>query len=233
MLVYPFIAGQKKLTSLLRVGSNSSSDQQTVTLPLDIREGDLIICANQAWNTSSTAAAPPSGFTSMMTWHLSAVLSGVTRYSRTCVSRKIAAGTEGGTTLTGMSLTGSVNPGAALGVVVFRGNKKITSVSAAQDFDGVGTTGGSAISRNVDAADGDEPMLVVSYVQNLGATFSSVNQRLMTPSADDELVFGSNNMALRWLFYGANETPEDNLLSMQAWSGTRMLSNCYIELGID
>lgn len=228
MLVYPFIAGQKKLTSLLRIGSNSSSDQQTVTAPSDIRKGDLLLYANMAIKTSPVTATVPAGFTINSWTGRTVSISGTTYYFHIATGHKIALGTESSTTITGMSFTSEVNPGCNMAIVNLRGNHPITSV---QYVDGHYTT--SSGSHLIESSDGSTPLLDVGQFYNLGAPFSSTDQRLFTPAKDDEIVYGSNNMALVWKFQPEGQAPIDITASMASWSGTRGFFSYYLNLGIE
>ena len=86
------------VTTLTFFGSATAASGATITAPASIIAGDIIIIADRALNNSGLPTlVVPTGFTSISALALTD--------TRQIVSYKIAAGTEGGTNITGMSGT--------------------------------------------------------------------------------------------------------------------------------
>lgn len=235
MLVAPFFIAGNKLTKLDMVSSNSSSDASSVVVPSDVRAGDLLICCNMGVKTSSVAATVPSGFTKILPTPdggFGVNISGTTYYFHNYMSYKIAVGTEGSTTLNSMSFTGSVNPGSAMLIAVFRGNRKITGVTI-KDQSSTGSVDGN-LTETITSGSGSVPLLPLAWYVNLAGSWSNVDQRIFTPGPDDEIIFGVSNMCLRWKFYGATDTPSNTTSTMTDAPGgsapRRHLMCTYLEL---
>jgi len=225
-----FFSGNASL-SFAFVDGGGNSDQSSITVPANVQQGDLILFANMAIKTSVVASTVPSGFTKIFpstSIALGVNISGTTYYFHVAMGYKIAAGTEGGTSLPSMSFTSNVNPGSALGVMVFRGNRKITGVTV-QNY-GLTQSSSSLISRTIASASGVRPLLAVANYMNLGASWSSNSQRDFSPTPDDETIYGANNMATRWRFFGESNAPSDISCSMAAASQNRTCWSFYLEL---
>jgi hypothetical protein len=68
---------------------------------------------------------------------------------------------------------------------------------------------------------------------NLGASWSSNSQRDFSPAPDDEQIYGVNNMAVRWKFFGESNAPSDIACSMASASQNRTCWSFYLELATE
>lgn len=229
-----FFAENSSLRDFAFVDGGGNSDKSSITVPANVQEGDLILFANMAVKTSIVASTVPSGFTKIFPSTSSALpvnISGTTYYFHVAMGYKIAAGTEGGTSLSSMSFTSNVDPGSALAVMVFRGSKKITGVTV-QDYGGTNQSSG-LISRTIASASGTRPLLAVANYMNLGASWTSNSQRDFSPAPDDEQIYGVNNQAVRWKFFGESNAPSDIACSMASASQNRTCWSFYLELATE
>lgn len=232
-----FFSNSTDLSTFVLMDDAAGSDTSSIVVPSGVQEGDLILFANMAIKTSVVTPTVPAGFTKVLPVTQGGVafgpinISGTDYYFHYAIGYKIAVGTEGGTSLASMSFTGSVNPGSALAVMVFRGNRKITGVTRNDDFfegaiDGV-------LSETITSGSGAVPLLAVGLYANLSTSFSSLSQRAMTPDADDETIFGASNHAVRWKFFSQNSAPANVSCSMASAAQTRILATLYLELEAD
>ena len=100
MLSHALRAAVARNVSFSLVASDGAVSSSLV-LPASIQQGNLLIIYNHSYNNSSTipTAATPSGFTQIYNQSLSTA----SKSARAIGSYKVANGTEGGTTITGMS----------------------------------------------------------------------------------------------------------------------------------
>lgn len=173
----------------------------------DVQAGDLIIFFDAAGVTVQPTHAVPSGFT-----EIGRVVSG-DAFWRWIVSYKIAAGTEGGTTITGMTTGGVRRPTLA----VFRKQSPILSVSV-HDVD----TGTASASTGSSAA--NVPYVVIGC----GAYFTSTTQpadATGTPAFDGS-VDGQSNTRIGWNF---TDPPVNQTVNEPSGNSYRATFAFYIE----
>lgn len=183
----------------------------TVTAPAGILRGDLIVLLDRVSQTGLPTAVVPSGFTQIRSDNDGSSV-------RMIPSYKIALGTEGGTSITGMA-AGSFEDGKAL--AVFRGNVPISGVSIASSAGQI--TNGNPTSQNVTAASGVSPLIVIGgYASN-----AAVNPRTFTPAKDGEI----NPDTLLYLAYKIyNADPADTAIDMDDEGSGNGLQSFYLKL---
>jgi hypothetical protein len=229
-----FFSDETYLSRLALVDDESGSDTSSIVVPTDVKAGDLLLFANMAIKTSVVTPTVPSGFTKVLPVTQGGVaygpvnISGTNYYFHYAIGYKIAVGDEGGTSLSSMSFTSAVNPGSALAVAVLRGNRKVTGVTRKDDFLEGDVDG--EVSEIITSGSGAVPLLAVGLYANLAVSWSSENQRQMSPSADDETIFGASNHALRWKFFAQNSTPSNVTCTMASAAQRRVLGTLYLEL---
>lgn len=201
------------LTTITQQSSSTAGGSgATITAPASINAGDLIVLIDYAINaTGLPTEVVPSGFTS-----ISSVSSGKTR----CIlSYKKADGTEGSSSITGMS--SNINVMYKV-IVTFRGDVAATTITS-NDPDGEATTG-NPTAQTVTASGGSSPLVVIGgYASN-----NNVNPRTMSPAKDGEV--GSSTVAyIAWKIY--NSSPADVSVDMDdEGSAVHCLTSCYIEM---
>lgn len=192
--------------------SSATSTATTITAPAGINAGDLLVLLDYVIDIFSTpTSVVPSGFTS-----ISDVTSGKTR----CIlSYKKADGTEGSTSLTGMS-SGSGTLYKTL--VTFRGDVAATTITS-NDPGGQATTG-NPTAQTVTASGGSPPLVVIGGY----ASSNNVSPRTMSPAKDGEVGNGTN-VYIAWKIY--NSSPADVSVDMDdEGSAVHCLTSCYIEM---
>jgi hypothetical protein len=206
------IASGGKLSSLSFVTSANVnagvSTSDTITAPAGIQAGDLIVLYDTR-NAVITPAAP-SGFSIAVS-----TSSGITAV----ISYKISAGTESGTTITGMTGT-SVTYNMLL--AVFRGNQLIKAVtvgSANQQ-----NTAGAPTNQSCTASGGLPPLIIVASYHN-DSTGTAISPRGFSPAADGEITSNTHNF-LDYKIY--NVSPADTTISMADFGTNNTLQSCYL-----
>jgi hypothetical protein len=220
-----FIAAGGKLTTIAQVLSATSVESATITAPVGIRAGDLIVMLDVAFGTSPVAEVIPTGFTPIVTSSSGANF-------RAVLSYKLATGTEGGTSITGMTET---NLDGTFGkmIYVFRGNVPatlITVADAAAEF----TTGNPA-AQTVNASGGFAPLVVLGCY-GCGPN-GLVNPRTFTVAGiaakDGEInafADGAYTDTDAWLAYKIyNIAPADVVIDMDD-EATNVLMSAYIQM---
>lgn len=193
------------------VGSNTSGGS-TVTAPSDIRPGDVLALSDRANNSSGIpSTVTPTGWTTPANANFS-----LTDH-RSMFSYKLADGSEGGTTITGMN----GNAGNNKIIAAFRANVPITSISAPA-FTGAMTDGNpSAIVLSIAAL--QTPLLVFGCY---GAG-TAVDPRSFTPAADGEIT-ASVFFHMKYKIY--NAAPADTTIDMDDESSRQGLLGGYLLL---
>jgi len=200
--------------TITQVGSQTANDSNSVTCP-SVQAGDLIVCLQRARGVTLPAAAQPSGFTIQANASLTDC--------RQILSTKIAVGTEGGTSLSGM-----VSDAGAIGsmwiCVTFRGVYPATTQTvqdvASQMTDAAPTNqtanaSGSALPLVVFGAFGGGSIGTISFTPAQDGSFSATGTF-------------AGVIELRYKIY--NSSPADVTVTKND-SGTRnTLQSCYIEL---
>ena len=189
----------------------------TITAPSGIQAGDLLVLLNSHAATGTTTAVAPSG------WTL-AVSQAATNVSM-AISYKIAAGTESGTTVSGM------NGGTAvknLVMLVFRGSKAVSTVT-------VGSTHTQEVDTDptaqVCAASGGVAPLIVLGAYSNAASGTDINPRTFTvggvAAKDGEINSNTDNYLAYKIF---NSAPADCTIDMQDHGTQNFLQSCYLQL---
>ncbi len=194
-------------------GTNSIGAAATVACPTVIA-GDLIVVYSIVDNgdaVTPTASSPASGFTSARNDSLT--------NGRAVVWYKIAAGTESGSTLTGMTPLGDPLPTvSAILVATFRGSSAIASVS-------VGSAAGQATTGNpnaqvVTSSSGVAPLVVICAATGT----ANLTGFGFSPSADGNVTTTGSISTLQWKIY--NSAPADVTVDFGD-RGTNYLQSMY------
>jgi hypothetical protein len=200
---------------------NSSSS----TAPLGIQAGDLIIFSDlRAANANGNTSRIPTGFTSLIQRNQSFFGSNDNITTRANVSYKIADGSEGGSTLLGQ------NSGNKL-CIVLRGNFPITSVTAS-GWTGAGGSSNGTSTLDIDGAEGEAPLLIVSAGYDSLGNFS----HNATPSPSEEFTPDINSAIKIW--YQLSPASLTSISTSVTSTGTsvgrgRHIVGGIMELGID
>lgn len=188
--------------------NSATSTIATVTVPVGVARGDLLVLFDRAADTAGfSASVVPAGFTSVTD-----ITIGTT--TRFISSFKIANGTEGGTNITGMNGTnvnakillvfstqGSVS-GLALGV-----SNEVTDLDPAPQT--------ISISNEI------APVVVLGYIRQQAATTQS-----FTPTQDGTVTNGVN-----YVFYKSfNGNPQNVTFDCGDGGNSNQLYSFYIRL---
>jgi hypothetical protein len=195
-----------ELTQVLSAASATAS----ITQPVGIQAGDLIIFANLATNSPPPAATVPSGYTQLLTISNSA--------SRVVLSYKIADGTEGGNNVTGMTTPGGVRGG----IVVYRPNRSIVSVSGSDPA--LEITSGNPVSQTVNASVAIPPVIIIGLYWALSG---AIDPRTMSPAKDGEVNAGTT-FYLAWKLYASS--PQDTSVDMDDEGFSNIVFSAYVEV---
>jgi hypothetical protein len=158
----------------------------SATMPAGSIAGDLIIFADSATNSASSAPTlvTPTDFTPWIN-----LTQGLARYA---VSYKIADGTE--TTITGMD--GNENDDKIL--AVFRPDAPITTITASTP--GGQVTTGNPSAQNINA-DGDGTLPLIAFGFYYSGAYNVINPRTMSPAATGELFNAGNGTDWHYVKY--------------------------------
>lgn len=199
------------LTSISVFGSSTSSSS-SITLPANIEAGDIIVLLDRSYGFGVPTTVIPSGFIS-----ISNIANAIS--ARQIVSYKLAVGTEGSSSINGMS--GSVDVKKA--VYVFRGDIEITSVNISTPNGEL--TSGNPSSQNVAASGGTAPLVVLAGY-GCRASSGSVNPRTFSPAKDGE-ISPATNLYLAYKIY--NSSPSDVSIDMDDEGDENSMQSFYIE----
>lgn len=206
----PTLALGSGVTTLSKV-ADATSTAETITVPASVQAGDLIVLKDSAVaGVSAPSTVVPSGFTSIVNTSVDTTIS-----IRQIVSYKIADGTEGSSSLTGMN-GGSFNNKE---LIVFRGDVPITTVTPSTPNEEA-TTGDPA-SQNAAASGGTAPLIVLAGYGSNG----SVTTRSFSPAEDAEITAGLKSYT-KYKIY--NSGPSDTTVDMGDY-GTNALQSFYLE----
>jgi hypothetical protein len=215
----------RALTSITQVLS-ATSTATTITAPSGIQAGDLIVMADCAGGVSTPTDVIPTGFTGIET-------NTTPITSRMRCSYKLADGSEGGTSITGMAATGFGS--VAKAIYVFRGDFPASSLTLA-DVETQGTSG-NPTAQTVSASGGIAPLVILGFYAEAD-TSAAVNPRTFTvagsPAKDGELQSTSNaslDIDL-WIAYKIyNSAPQNASIDMddEGNDGNSLMS-CYIQM---
>jgi len=221
-----FITGAK-LTTITQALSATSTNSATITAPSGILAGDLIVMLDLAAQNTTPTSVVPSGFSSI------ADIFG-TNIGRMVASYKRAVGTEGGTSITGMSTSGFY--AMAKAIYVFRGNVPANNVSLV-DADGIWASG-NPTAQTVTSSGGTPPLVVLGFY-GVATNGGRVNPRTFTVAGsaakDGELnalhdnTFVDSDIYIAYKIYNFGATPADCVIDMDD-EGENALASCYIQL---
>jgi hypothetical protein len=208
-------AAAVSLTTIVQVLS-ATSTATTITVPADVRAGDLLVLLDRCngivlCTGDPPAAVVPSGFTTISN---QATGNGVASPRRQIASYKLADGSEASTSLTGMTAAS----GGAKILAVFRGGIPIVSV-VLNDVGGQ-TTDGNPTAQVVNASGGTPPLIVFGFY----GSNSAIDPRTFSTTKDGELSQG--NLWLAWKVY--NSAPADTSIDMADEGNVNILQSCYI-----
>lgn len=190
---------------------STTSTAQTITAPATVNAGDLLLLFDFSANYSGTPTnVVPTGFTQINT--------DTSSNTRTTISYKIAAGTEGGSTITGM--TGNFGDDkVCLRIAPNMAIATITSGSINSEV-----TDGDPASQNCTAASGTPPLAV--FAQYGGYDDISGQTRTFSPAADAEV----NSSAYHYVKYKIwNASPSDTTIDMGDAGLDNVLVSFYLE----
>lgn len=194
--------------SIVQVASASNS--ANVVCP-SVNAGDLIVHLDYSLNNiGSPTTVIPTGFTQITNNVAGSV-------ARQIASYKIAAGSEGGTTLTGMS--GNI---ATRRIVVTFRRSPVAIAATVSTPNGEGTSGNPAL-QNVAASGGVAPLIVFGCYGSDG----SVDPRTFSPAKDNE-VAQATNLYLAWRV--DNGAGQDTSIDMDDEGNANILQSFYIAL---
>lgn len=212
-----FMAGGA-LTAITQVLS-ATSTATTITAPSGIQAGDLIVLLDRAEGDpfgGVPASAVPTDFNTITDVNMTtASVEGI----RTILSYKLANGTEGSSSLTGMAGTGRVDKA----LLVFRGDKAASTITVAS-ANGQATNG-NPTAQNVTASSGIAPLVVIGGYTSED-TIPGVSPRTMSPAKDGE-VNPNTSLYLAWKIY--NSSPADVSVDMDDEDENSLVS-CYIQM---
>lgn len=183
----------------------------SIVAPAGIIRGDLLVLLDRVSTTSVPTTVVPSGFTTIRNDNDATAVRMITSY-------KIADGTEGGASITGM-VAGTFEDGKAM--AVFRGNVPITGVT-------IGSSSGQIVNtnptgQNVVASGGLVPLIVFgAFVSN-----TAVDPRSFTPAKDAE-INPDTLLYLAWKIY--NAAPSDTAIDMDDEGNGNGLQSFYLQL---
>lgn len=196
--------------------SNTTSDSLTISAPASIVAGDLIIAVQRSRNISGIpTAAIPSGFTSIQDVSLTDC--------RQILSYKVAAGSEGGATLSGMSSDVGAS-GSCWVVLVFRAIYAATTANVV-DVDGQ-MTNAAPTNQTITSSGGVAPLVVFGVFGS-----SAIGTTSFTPSAD--ATFNATALiggAIRLEYKIYDSSPADVTVTKNDSGDRNTLQSCYIEL---
>jgi hypothetical protein len=198
----------------------SGTGNPTALAPAGVNVGDLIVLLSKATDPSTSAApadTTPSGFTKINTQAINSA-GGSMRHS---IFLKVADGTEGGTSLFGLSA--STDPQV---IAVFRGDKAITGVTV---HDSTGEiTDGNPSSQTCNASGGPAPLVVLAaYGINGNVASTGIGTRSFSPAADGELSFSETGF-LKYKIY--NSSPQDTAIDMNDEGQSNSLMSFYLSV---
>lgn len=211
--------GAKAVTAatVSSISQNASANVAggSLTAPADINAGDLLVFFDTGVNIGAApdASAVPSGFTEILTDSL-----GGSDDARMTLSYKIADGTEGSSSLTGMTHDFEVKL-----LYTYRGDIAISSVNIVDTDSEI--TDGNPTSQTIASGSGSAPLVVVAGYTSSGV----VNPRTFSPAKDGEI--GENDTAiegsLAYKIY--NSSPANVSIDMDDEGVSNGLCGCYIE----
>lgn len=189
----------------------------TVTVPAGVQSGDLIVISDWVRHSSTPTEVIPSGFTVL---HNSGLLNS---RRRLILSYKIAAGTEGGTLITGMS----GNEGNYKVLMVFRANFTPSGISPGTPA--FTTTDGNPTEQVIGAAGEPTPGIVFAVYASFDGA-SVVDPRTFTGATMDAELSANVRHYLKYKIFNGGSTPADVTIDMDDEGSSNTLQGIYITL---
>lgn len=202
------VSGGGGAVSSLAFNSSAVASAANLTAPAGIIAGDLLVFLDYAAGPTIPTSAVPSGFTSDVDIAQSAS-------GRVILSHKIAVGTEGGTSIHGMT---SSSYRKIMGV--FRPNATITTATAGSPVSQ--TTDADPSSQNIAASGGVAPLVALCGYVSTG----TIATRTMSPAKDGEIDVGDQITYLAYKIY--NSSPADVSVDMPDAGSRNTLVSCYV-----
>jgi hypothetical protein len=227
---FGFNHGRRSSILELELATQATGAVNTLNVPNDIQAGDLMVLMAAANKSGSTGDVTfPSGFTGLTSLEFNW---GSPNVFFIGFSYRLALGNEGGGTITGMT---SANNVWEKGLFVFRPN--VPLLSAVPGGWGLTSIGGgnnnntTQLARQIEASGQPDQLLAMSFYWNISRARSSPTETVMSPTDDDELVWGvASNAVTKWKFYPNNSPPANIDCSTVGWNGQKVLANGYFKL---
>ena len=204
--------------------SNTSTSSLTITHPVTVQAGDLMILFEGTWdNDSDYINAVPTNFTEI---YKNAYLYVTSTYMAIAISARILPNTNDITTPTPV---GTTVDGHHYNALYFRPSKSITSITPSGTINNQNTTS-NPTSQTVSASGGTVPLIVFGLIQTTSslAAFSTEN-----PAFDNEYtssgVTTSGSAYARVGYKLYNSSPQDHSIDMNDL-GTQRLTSFYLEV---
>jgi hypothetical protein len=209
-----FFGGARKVEFF----DSATSKSATIQVPPGVRAGDIIVLADYAIEDGDEPdLVIPSGFTSWMDYGGDTSASGWE--SRLLASYKIAAGTEGGTNLTGMA-----GDEESKALVVFRPNFAVGAVTRTDS--GGSNTNSNPAPVSILSGAGAPPLIVFGFY---AVASGSISPRTMTPAKDSEInAAGDPVLYMAWKIY--NSSPANVQIDMDDEGNLNTLAGGFLEV---
>lgn len=170
--VMPIFSPNFTLTDVV-LSATATSTASTIVAPADIRSGDLLVLIDApTYPGSGSSGSSPAGFTTLASTAFGGWFNGVQK------SAKIANGTEGGTTITGMN--GTTSNSKVL--FVFRGNSSVASFTVLNPAESA--TNGNPGTLSVSNSGPIGPAILVCTASTYSAATVSFEAPFTTPAFD-------------------------------------------------
>lgn len=195
--------------------ASATSLTNSITVPT-VAAGDLIVFANHATNDPAPAPAlvTPSGFT-----NLANVTTGASRAS---LFYKLAAGTESGSSISGM------NSDLYMSIALITFRRSPAAATATPSSWNSEITDGNPTQQTVSSSGGIVPLVVIGSYGSVAA----VDPRTFTvggsAAKDNELAVSGNALYLAWKIY--NSGPADVVVDMDDEFLGNAITSGYIAL---
>jgi hypothetical protein len=204
--------------------ASATSSATSITLPAGIQAGDIIVLWDKAASLTATPTTIiPTGFTSVGNI-FNSVASSLGYFTRSIMSYKIANGSEGGSSIAGMSADSFVHKIA----MVFRPN--FTPSAATPKSVGGEVTVNNPASQTVSASFGTVPLIIFGFY---GQTNNAISPRTFSPSEDGEIsnsaVPGSTCFA-KYKIYNGAAAPANHSVDMDDEGDLNILQSFYLEV---
>lgn len=186
--------------------SSATSTTSTIVAPSDIIASDLLVLFDVAFNASGfpTAVTPFTAFLNNTNLTVRRIM----------FSKKIADGTEAGTTLTGMNGTS----GNTKILMVFSTNGATSST----EFDiGYQATDATPTSQTITSSSGTPPLISIGFIRQATTTSQS-----FSPTQDGSI----NNQVITTYYKIYNSSPSNVTVSCGDGGNNNILASFYLEV---